>query len=167
MTDPDQLLTEYETRLDEVQRKAELVRDGLSSTRATARSADGQITATVNASGNLVDLRIGNVRDQEGPEIAQQVMHTVRRAQSKLVDAVRDSMSPDVGSSLLDELDKQYRDSYPAPSDDEPDRTRRRTLRIGADVEADDAPRPTPPPRRRPPTDHVDDTDYSDRGFLR
>ncbi|MGH3761064.1 YbaB/EbfC family nucleoid-associated protein [Actinophytocola sp.] len=135
MTDPP---AEYEARLAAAQRRAEQIRDGLERVRATERSDDGQITVTVNSSGNVVDLELGP-RDRSGPELAADILRTIRAAQANLADAVHTTMAPTFeGSELLAELDEQYRTAYPAP---EP------------------APKPGPP---RPD----EDTDHEGRNLL-
>lgn len=158
--DPEQLFADYEAKLDDVQRKAEQITAGLKAATVTERSDDGQVTVTVNASGNVTDLRIAP-SGREGPELAQTIMTTMRRAQSKLADAVQRTVPATVGAPLMTELTDQYRRTYPAPPP-EPPRGPRRTMRLGAETET---PPPTRPPRRRP--NPGDDTDYSDRGLLR
>jgi len=156
MTDPEQLFVDYQARLDEAQRKAEQVRAGLSAITATERSADGQVTVTVNASGNVTDLRI-TPGGRQGAELAQAVMNTMRRAQSKLASAVQNQLPP----AIADELTRQYSGMYPAPPP-EPPQGPRRTMRLGAQPDA------TPARRRRAPRPgEQDDTDYSNRGLLR
>lgn len=157
--DPEQLFTDYEAKLDEVQRKAEQITAGLKAAAVTERSDDGQVTVTVNAAGNVTDLRIAP-GGRQGPDLAQSIMATMRRAQGRLADAIRHTVPATVGTSLMTELTDQYRRTYPAPAP-EP-RDPRRTMRLGAGPEA---PPPARPPRRRPAPG--DDTDYSDRGLLR
>lgn len=159
VTDP---LVDFEAKLAAAQRRAEQVRDGLDRTRATASSDDGQITVTVNASGNVVDLKLGT-REKAGPELAEEILRTIRTAQSKLADAVHTTMAPTLaGTELLAELDRQYRAGYPAP---EPARAANRTLRLGA--EADRAAEPAPARRRAPRPDEDTDTHYGERNLLR
>lgn len=157
--DPEQLFTDYQAKLDEVQRKADQITAGLTATTATARSDDGQVTVTVNASGNVTDLRIAPA-GRQGPDLAQSIMATMRRAQSTLADVVQRTVPATVGTTMLTELTDQYRRTYPAPPP-EPPRGPQRTMRLGAEREAP----PAGPPRRRPSPG--DDTDFSDRGFLR
>lgn len=157
--DPEQLFADHEARLADVQRKAEQVTAGLKAAVVTERSDDGQVTVTVNASGNVTDLRI-TPGGRQGPDLAQSIMITMRRAQSRLADAVQRTVPATVGTTMMTELTDQYRRTYPAPPP-EP-RGPQRTMRIGAE------PGPQPParpPRRRP--EPGDDTDYSDRGLLR
>ena len=155
MTDPDALLADFEERLAETTRQAEQVRAGLAATRATAQSADGRIAVTVNASGNVVDLRLPDA------DLAAAVLDTIRRAQSRLADAARAAMPADLaGSAVLTELDTQYRTTYPEPP---PPPRPRQSLRFGA--EEDRAAEPDRPRARRQKPD--DDTDYGNRSLLR
>lgn len=153
MTDPEDLLADYSARMAETTRMAEQVRDGLATVTATARSADGKIAVTVNASGNVVDLRLPD------PDLAATVLTMIRRAQSQLADAVRTAMPAELaGTAVLAELDTQYRTAYPEPASA---RAPRRSLRLGA--EEDQAVEPARTRRPRPPSDE----EYGDRTLLR
>lgn len=73
MIDPEQILRGYEGTLAEAERKSEAIRAGLATLLVTERSADGQITVTVNDAGNLVDLRLGNaLQGKDGTAIGQE-----------------------------------------------------------------------------------------------
>lgn len=151
MTDPEGLLADYEARMAETTRRAEQVRAGLAAVTATARSADGKVAVTVNASGNVVGLTLPD------GDLASTLLSTIRRAQSQLADAVRTTMPADLaGTTLMAELDTQYRTAYPQP---EPARSPRRLMRLGPEEERE-AERPRRP--RSAPGD-----DYDDRTLLR
>jgi hypothetical protein len=155
MTDPDALLAEYDAKLAETTRRAEQVRAGLAATTASAQSTDGRIGVTVNASGNVVDLRLPDA------DLAGAILDTIRRAQARLAEAARSAMPSELaGSDLMAELDTQYRTAYPEP--EPPDRPRQ-SLRFGA--EEDRAVTPDRPRRPRPTPD--DDPGYGDRTLLR
>jgi hypothetical protein len=156
MTDPDGLLAEFEARLAETTRKAEQVHAGLAATNATAGSADGRIAVTVNASGNVVDLRLPDA------ELAAAILDTIRRAQSRLADAARKAMPAELSDTdLVSELDTQYRKAYPEPP--APPRPRQK-LRFGAE---EDRAAASGPSRRQRPKPGGDDTEYGDRTLLR
>ena len=159
--DPEQLFADYESKLADVQRKAEQVSAGLKAAVVTERSEDGQVSVTVNASGNVTDLRVAP-GTRQGPELAQTIMVTMRRAQSRLAEAVQRTVPATVGAGLMTELTDQYRRTYPAPPP-EPQGPRR-TMRLGPDAGAP-PPSPARAPRRRPASG--EDTDFSDRGLLR
>ena len=159
---------EFQEKLAAVQHRAERVRAGLGQVRSTGRSDDGQITVTVDASGNVVELGLG-AREKAGSELAQDILRTIRVAQAGLPDAVRAVMGEEfAGSEVLGELDRQYRTAYPAPP---PAPSARRTLRFGAEDDRLDsgegggraAARKVP--RRRSQPD--DGADYGDRNLLR
>jgi DNA-binding protein YbaB len=159
MSDP---IVDYEARLAQAQRRAEQIRDGLDRVRVTYRGDDGRITVTVNASGNVVDLKLGP-RETPGPELAEDILRTMRAAQAKLGEAVHAAMAADfAGSELLADLDRQYREAYPVP---EQDRGARRTLRLGAEGDRAAAAADRPERAREPRPDG--DTDYGDRNLLR
>lgn len=127
MTDPEGLLADYEARMAETIHRAEQVRAGLAAVTATARSADGKVAVTVNASGNVVGLTLPD------SDLASTLLATIRRAQGQLADAVRTIMPADLaGTALMAELDTQYRTTYPQP---EPARAPRRLMRLGAEEE--------------------------------
>lgn len=153
--DAEHLFADHDAKLDAVTRRAEQITAGLARVAVTERSEDGQVAVTVDARGNVTDLRIAPGR--QGPELAQLVMATMRRAQSRLGDAVARTV-PDVGDALLTEVTDQYRRTYPAPP---PAEKPRQTLRLGPDPDA----APARTPRRRPAPG--EDTDYADRGLLR
>ncbi|GAB2859339.1 YbaB/EbfC family nucleoid-associated protein [Lentzea nigeriaca] len=180
MTDPDQILNQYEGKLAEAQRKSDALRESLVNLRVMERSADGQIVVTVNDAGNLVDLKLGNaLQRRDGDSVAQ-------AAQSRVAATVQEAMSPMLGadSEAMHFMMDKLRSVQPPPPPQyvpggggygggQP--------RLGA-IE-DDAPPPplpappVPPPplpappvpprpqRPRPPQDG--DDDFSDRGFLR
>jgi hypothetical protein len=151
MTDPEHLLVDFETRLAETTRMAEQVRTSLDAVNATARSGDGKVMVTVNASGNVVDLRLPD------GDLAATVLNTIRRAQSQLADAVRTAMPTELAdTAVVAELDSQYRTAYPEPA-----RELRRTLRLGPE---DEATRDRPAPRR---TRGDDEPEFGDRTLLR
>ena len=162
---PEEVLVDYEAKLAEVTRRAEQVRDGLARTTVTGRSTDGHISVTVNASGNVVGLKLADAAcDQPGAELAEAILRTIARTQSQLAGAVQAAMAPELsGSNVMAELDTQYRTTFPEPPPDTP-RPGRRTLRIGSE---DDPAVPTEPTPRRPRPKPDDDTDYGDRNLLR
>lgn len=175
MTDPDQILNQYEGKLAEAQRKSDALRESLANLRVTERSADGQIIVTVNDAGNLVDLKLGNaLQRRDGDSVAQEVLRVVQAAQSRVAATVQEAMAPMLGAdseAMHFMMDKLRSAQPPPPPQHVPgDGGHGGQPRLGA-IE-DDAPPPPPPPpvpprpqRPRPPQD--DDDDFSDRGFLR
>ena len=74
--------------LDEVQQR-------LAETRASARSADGLITATVDARGQLADLRLDRrvYRETDPDRLGRDILATVREATTRATDDVRELMA--------------------------------------------------------------------------
>jgi len=156
MTDPEHLLADFETRLAETTRKAEQVRTSLDAVSVTARSGDGKVVVTVNASGNVVDLRLPDA------DLTVTVLSTIRRAQSQLAGAVRATMPAELtDTALMSELDTQYRTAYPEPAQ-EPARSPRRSLRLGPEDEV-----PPDRPHRPAPARGDDEPEFGDRTLLR
>lgn len=187
MTDPEHILDQYAGKLVEAQRKSEAIRDGLANLRVTERSADGQISVTVNDAGNLVDLNLGNsLQRKDGATVGQEVLRVVQAAQARVATAVQEAMSPVLGGdseAMHFMVDKLRSAQPPPPAGYVPGAGGWGTAapRLGA-IE-DDAPPPhqapqpppphrapqppppPPPPRRPAPRD--DDDDFSNGGFLR
>lgn len=186
MIDPEQLLSQYEGKLAQAQAKSDAIRENLANLQVTERSPDGQITVTVNDAGNLVGLQLGQaLQRKDGAAVAQDIMRTLQAAQSRVANAVQESMAPLMGpdSEAMHLMMDKLRSAQPPPPPQqyvpgnggwgpaEP--------RLGA-IE-DDAPPPPPParpqqppawpqqppqpPRRRPVED--DDDDFGGGGILR
>lgn len=169
MVDPDQILSQYEGKLAEAQRKSEAIKESLANLRVTERSADGQIAVTVNDAGNLVDLKLGTaLQRKDGDTVGQEVLRVVQAAQSRVATAVQEAMSPVLGGdseAMHFMMDKLRSAQPPPPPQYVPGGGGYGSgPQLGA-IE-DDAPPPPPPPRpQRPPQD--DDDDFSNGGFLR
>lgn len=74
-------LDEYRTRIDTIRLRAEEARDRVATVTATARTRDGAVVVTVDASGTLTDLQLG-VRAEELPRarLAETVLRLSREA---------------------------------------------------------------------------------------
>ncbi|SMD20795.1 YbaB/EbfC family nucleoid-associated protein [Lentzea albidocapillata] len=184
MIDPEQLLSQYEGKLAEAQAKSDAIRENLATLQVTERSADGQITVTVNDSGNLVGLQLGQaLQRKDGAAVAQDILRTLQAAQSKVANTVQEAMAPLMGadSEAMHMMMDKLRSAQPPPPVEQyvpgggggwgPTQSR-----LGA-IEDDGVPpppqarpqQPPPtrpqPPRRRPAED--DDDDFGNGGFLR
>lgn len=169
MTDPDHLLRQYEGKLAEAQRKSEAIRETMAGLRVTERSADGQITVTVNDAGNLVDLHLGSaLQRKDGQAVAQEVLRVVQAAQSRVAATVQQAMTPLLGgdSQAMDFMVDRLRSAQPPPPPAAGGYGAE--LRFGP-VEDDTPPppRPVPPRETRPRHQRPDDDDFSQGGFLR
>lgn len=161
--DPEELITGLEQNIEEVRSRALAIQDGLGAVRVTERSDDGQIAVTVNATGNVLDLRLADgPRAKQGPELAQDILDTMRRAQARIADTVRDRLADTAPEATLAAMDDQFRTTFPPPKEEPKARTRQ-TLRIGAEEDLRAAPRRPSRPGRQPD----DDRDFGDRGLLR
>jgi DNA-binding protein YbaB len=174
MTDPEQVIRQYEGRLAEAQRRGEAIRETMAGLRVTERSADGQIAVTVNDAGNLVDLHLGSaLQRKDGQAVAQEVLRVVQAAQSRVAAAVQEAMTPLLGgdSQAMEFMVDRLRSAQPPPPAP-PGDGYGAELRFGP--AEDDAPPPLPPPQpprhpRPSPPRHQrpDDDDFSQGGFLR
>ena len=73
--------------------------DKVASATATATGAGGSITVTVNGSGLVTDLRLASNTQNLFPErLAQEILATMRRAQSLLHAAVQSAAQETVGA---------------------------------------------------------------------
>ena len=140
MADPDQVLATYEGTLAEAQRRSDAIRETLASLQVTERSADGQISVTVNDAGNLVDLRLGNaLQRRDGDTVSREVLRVVQAAQGRVATTVQEAMAPLLGadSEAMHMMMDKLRSAQPEAS------------------------RPPQPPRL------PDDDDFSEGGYLR
>ncbi|MCP2167451.1 YbaB/EbfC family nucleoid-associated protein [Goodfellowiella coeruleoviolacea] len=124
--DPDQAEARMNAWAQQLADKAARYRDVGERTQAlrlTAASPDGAVRVTVRADGALDDLEFGDrARTLPLPDLAQQVMNTVRRAQAQIADQVAAVMTDRLGdedqqtrSLVLDNL----RARFPEPDDED------------------------------------------------
>ncbi|MCO7192946.1 MULTISPECIES: YbaB/EbfC family nucleoid-associated protein [Pseudonocardia] len=88
-------LDEYRTRIESIRVRAEQARDRVATVTATARTRDGAVVVTVDASGMLTDLRLG-VRAEELPRarLAETVLRLSREAALDSAAQVERIMAP-------------------------------------------------------------------------
>jgi DNA-binding protein YbaB len=73
--------------------------DQVSRVNVTATNADGSVEVTVNGSGTVIDLRLGDlVRKRPAEDIAQEILRVMRRAQAKLAGRVAEIAADTVGA---------------------------------------------------------------------
>ncbi|WP_439385096.1 YbaB/EbfC family nucleoid-associated protein [Amycolatopsis lexingtonensis] len=170
MSNPEQLFASFEATMAEAQQKADRMRAEMETVSVAERSKDGQIAVRVNHLGNLVGLEIGHsVRDK--PDLADEILRTVRTAQSKLGAAVESGVPSIAGTETMTELVGQLQREYPEPPPEgfvEGGHGGRTDDGARFIVEAEEEP-PAPPPRpARPPADDGTDDDYfGDGDYLR
>ena len=138
-----QYVAETQTRFDRIAQlrtKAETI-------SATATSPDGSVTITVNANGAITDLRVTDrLSGQPGARIAEQVLATMRGAQARIADKVREVMRETIGDDkeIADEVMSAYHHEFPEPQ------TPARPEAVDEMRLATPAPEPTPAPVRPP-----------------
>lgn len=96
---------------------------------ATETSRDGVVTVTVDSAGAVTDLRITDqVRNLPGAEVAQLVLTTMRRAQSRITPQVAEIMRETVGedAQTVDAVVSNFSNRFPEP---EPEQSGHRVVR--------------------------------------
>jgi DNA-binding protein YbaB len=136
----------------------------------TESSRDDVVQVTVGSSGVVTDLRISDrSRELSGAEIANLVLTTMRRAQSKITEKVADVMQRTVGDdpAAVASVVRSYEQRFPEP-EPEPEPAARNgdeEMRLGElPDEAPRTPPPAGPPRR--PRRQDDDDDWGDPTVL-
>jgi DNA-binding protein YbaB len=109
---------------------------------STESSRDGVVTVTVDSAGAVTDLRITDqVRSMAGADVAQLVLTTMRRAQSRITGQVAGIMRATVGedTQTVDAVVSNFQNRFPEP---EPEEQRGRDVvqdrRIGYQDDDDD-----------------------------
>ncbi|MEJ8279737.1 YbaB/EbfC family nucleoid-associated protein [Pseudonocardia spirodelae] len=88
-------LDEYRERVETIRLRAEQARDRVATVTATARTRDGAVVVTVDASGTLTDLQLG-VRAEDLPRtrLAETVLRLSREAAADATAQVERIMAP-------------------------------------------------------------------------
>jgi DNA-binding protein YbaB len=168
VTNPEQLIADFEARMAESQRKAERMVGEIEAVSVSERSKDGQIGVKVDHAGNLVGLEIGlSVRDK--PELAEEILRTVKAAQSKLAAAMQAGVTDPVGPEVMNQLVSRLEQTFPAPEPEGFAPTQAPARDDGDRFVPEDERQPPKPPRApRPPGDEGHDDDYfGDGDYLR
>ncbi|MGV9359346.1 YbaB/EbfC family nucleoid-associated protein [Amycolatopsis sp. NPDC003731] len=170
MSNPEQLLASFDAKIAEAKQRGDRMQAEMAAVSVSERSQDGQIAVEVNHLGNLVGLEIGHAV-REKANLADEILRTVRRAQSKLAGAVQAGMPSIAGTETMDELVRQLHHEFPEP---EPqgfvDGGYAAPANDGARFIAEDeppAPKPKPAPPRPAPEAGADDDYFSDGDYLR
>lgn len=106
---------ELRARFDDVYGQYQQLRSGLDTLQArlaelrvTRRSADGQVTATVGAQGQLIDVELAPTvyRDRDAGALSRKITETIRAAAAAASDATRDLVAEAMpaGSGSVDFL---------------------------------------------------------------
>jgi DNA-binding protein YbaB len=84
----------------------------------TESAKDGLVTVTIDAAGNVTDLRITDaVKEKSGSQVAEAVLETLRKAQSRLPERLGEVMAATIGDDqqTIDTIVDNYRTKFPQP----------------------------------------------------
>lgn len=139
---PDQLLADYQARVEGIAQRAQQARQQLAAVRGDATSSDGSVTVSVNVQGGLEDLSFGPAADSLPlPDLAKTILRTSRTARVRAATAAADALVPLVGNnSAAMEMVRAN-----IPSDTSPDEVVDRPGRDGLNEEHDSGPVAAPP----------------------
>ncbi|RSD20052.1 YbaB/EbfC family nucleoid-associated protein [Amycolatopsis eburnea] len=173
MSNPEQLLASFDAKIAEAKQRGERMQAEMAAVSVAERSPDGQIAVKVNHLGNLVGLEIGHTV-REKANLADEILRTVQRAQSRLAGAVQAGMPSIAGTETMNELVDQLHREFPEP---EPpgfvDGGHPAPANDGARFIAEEEPPPAPKPKPKPapprpaPEAGSDDDYFSDGDYLR
>ncbi|MDA3629423.1 YbaB/EbfC family nucleoid-associated protein [Saccharopolyspora oryzae] len=95
---PDDWLTQYNTKLQQLKEDTDRAKSELSQLGATTTSRDGQITVRVNSSGALEDIEFSRDFPHPKPDqVAATIMECVRQAQRQAAGQMVEVMQQFVG----------------------------------------------------------------------
>ncbi|WP_051386357.1 YbaB/EbfC family nucleoid-associated protein [Actinokineospora inagensis] len=131
MTNPQQLIGDYERRTAQLLARAEETKARIAALSGTATSSDGTVTTTVNAAGALQNLTFSAKADEMPRDrLAALILATAKRAQAAATGQIAAVMEPLVGANSA--AMRFVRDQIP-------------------EVEIPPEPAPTPPTSNVPP----------------
>ncbi|MET9230892.1 YbaB/EbfC family nucleoid-associated protein [Lentzea sp. NPDC003310] len=166
MTDPNQLIEDYEQRTAALLEQAEEAKSRIATLTGAATSTDGAVTVSVSAGGALLGLSFGTKADEMPKDrLAALVMATAKRAQAQAVGQIATIMAPLIGDNSEA---MQFVQSQIPPIDvpDEPAPAAPQQFVVNEEQQDAAATRPAPPrPARRPVED--DDTDFDQRSLFK
>ncbi|MEU5694483.1 YbaB/EbfC family nucleoid-associated protein [Actinosynnema sp. NPDC020468] len=143
----------------DIQRKAESYQEMATRVQAlsiTEQSRDGLVRLTIGSNGILTHLEIAEgAREKRMAEVSAEVMRTLQKAQSRIPELLRQTMSETIGTAdqTANTLFEEARKNFPAaPAEEPPAPPVHRELRFGIEDDRPQppAPAPPPPPARRP-----------------
>ncbi len=95
---PDDWLSQYDAKLQQVREKTDQAKEQLSQLGGTATSSDQQVTVKVNSSGALEDISFGKDFPHPHPErLAASIMECAQRAQRDAAGQMMQVMQDFVG----------------------------------------------------------------------
>ncbi|SDL19809.1 YbaB/EbfC DNA-binding family protein [Lentzea albidocapillata subsp. violacea] len=166
MTDPNQLIEDYEQRTAALLERAAEAKSQIANLTGAATSTDGAVTVSVSAGGALLNLSFGTKADDMPKDrLAALVMSTAKRAQAQAVGQIATIMAPLIGdnSEAMQFVQSQI---PPIEVPDEPAPAAPQQFVVNEEQQdAAAAEPPAPRPVRRPAED--DDTDYDQRSLFK
>ncbi|MCR3747519.1 YbaB/EbfC family nucleoid-associated protein [Lentzea californiensis] len=167
MTDPNQLIEDYEQRTAALLDQAEEAKSRIANLTGAATSTDGAVTVSVSAGGALLNLSFGTKADDMPKDrLAALVMSTAKRAQAQAVGQIATIMAPLIGdnSEAMQFVQSQI-PPIEVPDEPEPAAPPQQFVVNEEQQDAAAAQPPAPRPPRRPAED--DDTDYDQRSLFK
>jgi DNA-binding protein YbaB len=167
MTDPNQLIEDYEQRTAALLDQAEEAKSRIASLTGAATSTDGAVTVSVSAGGALLSLSFGTKADDMPKDrLAALVMSTAKRAQAQAVGQIATIMAPLIGdnSEAMQFVQSQI-PPIDVPDEPEPAAPPQQFVVNEEQQDAATTQPPAPRPARRPVED--DDTDYDQRSLFK
>ncbi|GHH60378.1 YbaB/EbfC family nucleoid-associated protein [Lentzea cavernae] len=165
MTDPNQLIEDYEQRTAALLEQAQEAKSRIANLTGAATSSDGAVTVSVSAGGALLSLSFGTKADDMPKDrLASLVMSTAKRAQAQAVGQITTIMAPLIGDNSEA---MQFVQSQIPPIDvpDEPEPAAPQQFVVNEEQQDAASTQPPPRPVRRPVED--DDTDYDQRSLFK
>lgn len=167
MTDPNQLIEDYEQRTAALLEQAEEAKSQIANLTGAATSTDGAVSVSVSAGGALLSLSFGTKADDLPKDrLAALVMSTAKRAQAQAVGQIATIMAPLIGdnSEAMQFVQSQIPPIDIPDEDPEPPTPQQFVVNEEQQDAATSQP-PAPRPARRPAED--DDTDYDQRSLFK
>ena len=169
MTDPHQLLDDYEQRTAALLERAEEAKAQIAGLTGSATSSDGAVTVSVSAGGALLSLSFSaKADDMPKDRLAALVMSTAKRAQAQAVGQIATITAPVIGenSDAMRFVQEQI-PPIDIPDDEVDEPAPQRQFVVNEEQQDAAATQPAPPPRpaRRPVED--DDTDFEQRSLFK
>jgi DNA-binding protein YbaB len=171
VSNPEQLLASFDAKIAEAKQRGDRMQAEMATVSVSERSQDGQIAVKVNHLGNLVGLEIGHAV-REKANLADEILRTVHRAQSRLAGAVQAGMPSIAGTETMNELVEQLHREFPEPEpqgfvDGGHAAPANDGSRFVVEEELPSQPKPKPKPPRPAPEAGTDDDYFGDGDYLR
>lgn len=119
----EQLVAQWEQQISDNAARYQQMADRVQQLSITETSKDGVIRVTVGANGILSNLVIAETaRDRSMAELTRQIMTCLQRAQSKIPELLRQTMTETLGTQdgTANEILAQAQQTFPQPPPEEP-----------------------------------------------